>query len=213
MYIGERLFVGRLAGNLEIMFRPPDVRVRVMNVPGAISDHAVISKLERFGKVDKDRVQWERIRDTKWRDFENGTRIYYMTGINQEVGLPENIYIQNFQCAVRHSGQYRGKERRMKNAQIIEEEHEKRRNREERQNNPNYGQDLLNQKRAQWHEEKQKRKDADDIIHGLCPNIEKRNENISNSRQDTRWSEEKEAEPEVSKNSNSETSTDEKGQN
>ena len=51
------------------------------------------------------------MRNGMWKNFETGTRVFFMKYIEDELGLPPVFFIKNERVRVFHQGQVRGKER------------------------------------------------------------------------------------------------------
>jgi hypothetical protein len=53
-------------------------------------DEIVLGKLQQYGMPDKaKRSERETIKNGKWRDFQNGNRIFYMKTIHSPFGMPQ----------------------------------------------------------------------------------------------------------------------------
>ena len=118
---GTRVFVGATAESCGMKIDPDLIRIRIDDLPAAIPDKYVHEKLGKYGIVGP-KAEKDRIREGKWKGFENGTRFYYMKHIEDtEMGLPPVFYVKNQRVRVSHQGQLRGRERERERNVVGEE--------------------------------------------------------------------------------------------
>ena len=111
LLFGNRLFIGATAESCGMKLDPNLIRIKIEGLLAAIPDSSVREKLEKYGVVEKMKTERERVRNGIWKNFETGTRYFFMKFINNELGLPPVFYIKNERVRVFHQGQVRGKER------------------------------------------------------------------------------------------------------
>lgn len=105
---GNREFLG---GQADARLEPSIIRVRIQDLLPEVPDDLVIAKLRKYGKVEKN-TELEKIRSGKLKDFENGTRVFYMSDLSdKELGLPPSFYVKGHRVRIHHAGQIKGKER------------------------------------------------------------------------------------------------------
>jgi len=87
-------------------------KITLCGLPNTMPDEIVLGKLQQYGVPDKTkRSERETIKNGKWRDFQNGNRIFYMKTILSSFGMPQGFRLKGRWIRVFHYGQLRGRER------------------------------------------------------------------------------------------------------
>lgn len=100
-----------MGGTGDLNLDPFVVKVKIQDLPTHIPDNFVVEKLAKYGKVEK-ATEREKVRDGTWKDFETGSRFFYMRDLKDpELGLPPSLFVKRNRVRIFHDGQLRGQRR------------------------------------------------------------------------------------------------------
>ena len=105
-------FIGRLADPDSYTYRPKRVKVFLYGAPPTMSDEVLKARLSSFGDLESE-IQPDHY-DPPWNLVQNGNRFVYFKNIFSSAGLPPVLWVNSIRLKIRHRGQERKYEERVK---------------------------------------------------------------------------------------------------